>query len=146
MNRLLSVALLIAGAYLLITKLGPWVQGGSRPAGSLSTAAGSECVDRAHEAADLLMDAARDSARPGSDPTAWSDASWRVDRSIQSASAACICPAPACAKAMQALDEMRAQMNTLGELVAGNSAGMPNLATRQERIVDLLSEARGLAR
>jgi hypothetical protein len=149
LSRLVTLAIILAIAYFLLTKAGPLLQQqfGGRAA-SVETDTSNEeglCVDRAFSANDMLTRVARQYGQPPVDVDAWSDAQWQIDSEIQTAESACFCSAEACRAASDALAEMRDLVSNLDAMVHGTSAGFANPANQQERIYALLNQARSAA-
>jgi hypothetical protein len=146
LNKLMTVAILLGIGYFIVTQAGPWLRrqtGGFGQSDSFEDDGGaSYCVDLAFAANDSLGDSMRRFGRPPVDLDQWSNALWEVESAINDASNSCTCPSDACSTANQALGEMREQISALDDLIRGTAAGYANPATRQERIVDLLYEAR----
>jgi hypothetical protein len=146
LNKLIALAILLGIGYFIITQAGPWL---SRQMGGSGTAADFEddggasyCVDLAFAANQQLGDTVRQFGHPPVDLDSWTDAMWSVESDINDASNSCTCSADACRIASQALSEMRDQLSQLDSLVRGTAAGYGNPARQQERIVDLLNEAK----
>lgn len=148
-SRLLTLAIVLGIAFLLITKVGPMIQqqfGGRAARVETDTSSeGGQCVDRAFQANEMLIRVARQYGQPPVDVDSWSDAQWEIDSEIQSAESACYCSADACQSASQALAEMRNLISNLDAMVRGTSPGFANPANQQERIYDLLNQARSAA-
>lgn len=146
LNRVLTLAVLIALAYFSYTRVVPWLRGEFAAGADLGTphpdARAGECVGSAVEANATLTESARRFKSPPVDRDSWSAAVWEIEREIQSAAAACICVSEACLKANQALDEIRLALASLDRVVQGDAAGFSNPARDQERIQALLEEAR----
>ena len=149
LSRLLTVAIVLAIAYFLLTQAGPLIQQqfGGRPAGEEIDSSSEEgrCVDLAFQANDLLTRVARQYGQPPVDVDAWSDAQWELDSEIQAAESACFCSAEACRSASEALSEMRNLVSNLDGMVRGTSPGFANPANQQERIYERLNRARSAA-
>lgn len=149
LSRLLSIAIVLAVAYFLLTTAGPMIrdQFGGRAA-RVETDDSSEegrCVGLAFQANELLTRVAREYGQPPVNVDSWSNAQWEIDSEIQSAESACFCSAEACQSATQALSEMRNLVSNLDGMVRGTSPGFANPASQQERIYDLLNQARSSA-
>ena len=148
LNRLITLAIVLALAYFVVTRGLPWIQRQMSPAASGESTGGgeaAECIFRATEANESLSQAVRRFSQPPVDQDEWSNATWEIEREIQSAAAACICPLEACLTASQALDEIRALLSNLDGMARGSSEGFANPARQQERIFELLDQARATA-
>lgn len=146
LNKLITAAILLGIGYFIVSQAGPWLgqqAGGSSQSDTIEDDGGaSYCVDLAFAANDRLGDSLRRFAHPPVDLDQWSDSMWEIEGAINEATSSCTCPSDACSTANQALGEMRDQVSTFDSLVRGTAAGYANPATRQERILDLLNEAR----
>ena len=146
LNKLITAAILLGIGYFIVTEAGPWLRrqgSGFGQSDSFEDDGGaSYCVDLAFAANDSLGDSIRRFGHLPVDLDQWSNAMWEVETAINDASSSCTCPSDACSTANQALGEMRDQISALDELVRGTAGGYANPAHRQERILDLLNEAR----
>jgi hypothetical protein len=145
--RLLALAIVAGLVYYAITQGMPWLQtaigsGGSGAEGSES----AYCVAEADAAIDSVVDELLPHARPPVDAGVWGTALVRTARDLAAAENACNCPTEACDKGSDAVQELRAMYDELDDIARGNPAGIGNPARRQERVYDLLNEARDLAR
>lgn len=149
LNRLITVAIVIGVAYVLLTKAVPMIfdQFSGTTVSTEGTASSEDgrCVDQAVGANDLLTSTARQYGQPPVDVEAWSDAQWEIESQIQSAASACGCMSDACRTASEAIDEMRGLLSNLDGMVRGNSPGFANPANQQERIYKLLNRAQTAA-
>ncbi len=80
------------------------------------------------------------------DYSVWGSVLVRVAGALAEAERACSCPTAACAKGSDAVDELRTMFDELDDMARGNPLGIGNPARRQERVYELLDEARALAR
>lgn len=148
LNKLITLVIVLVIAYLAMTQALPWIQrrmgatAGDEPQGGGEAA---ECLFRTTDANESLSQAIRRFAQPPIDQEEWSTVVWEIEREIQSAAAACICPLEACLAASRALDEIRALLSNLDGMARGDSTGFSNPARQQERIFELLDEARAAA-
>lgn len=148
LNRLITLAILLVIAYFVMTQALPWIQRRMSPTAGDGPQGGGEaaaCLYQATDANESLSEAIRRLGRPPIDQEEWSSVVWEIEREIQSAAAACICPLEACAMASQALDEIRSLLANLDGMARGDSTGFSNPARQQERIFALLDEARAAA-
>jgi hypothetical protein len=147
LNRVITLAVLLAIAYYSYTRVIPWIRNQSATAADLETPRGdagaSDCVDSVVEANATLTESAIRFKSPPIDVDSWSATVWEIEREIQSAAASCICPSEACLKGNQALDAIRLALANLEGLVRGDASGFSNPARDQERIQQLIEEARG---
>jgi len=148
LNRLVTLAIVLAIAYFVVTRGLPWIQRQFGPATGSEAAGGgeaAECIYRATEANEALSQAVRRFSQPPVDQDEWSSVTWEIESEIQLAAAACMCSLEACQTASQALDEIRALLSNLDGMARGDSTGFANPARQQERIFELLDQARAAA-
>lgn len=145
---IVKLLLVLIVGFFAITQGWPWLRdrlGG----GSESVPAGNEeagrCVARAEAASQALADAIIRFQQPPADLEAWDSARSGAEDRISSAEEACACPAESCKRAETALSEIRDLAASADDMLRGGS-GFSNLATRQERIDELINGARNLAR
>ncbi len=141
--RLIVVAVVLIALYYVATELLP--RGGGAPSGTVETDGSGQCVARAEAASQAVAGELVALARPPLDSAAWGPAVVRAGTVLSAADSACACPEPACARASEALDELRTLVAELEELARGDPRGLGNPARRQERVDRLLDEARALA-
>jgi hypothetical protein len=148
--KLLVIAVLL---YVAWTQGWPWLEkqlgslGISRTqAGAPTVGGGPEgsCISMAERANDALAGGIGRFISPPFDTGAWMQFAGRVQLQIRDADSACGCPHEACVKASEALRELDALLMDMDGMVRGSAESFGNPATRQERIFDLLNEARQL--
>lgn len=149
LTRLLSLAIVLVVAYLILTKAMPYLldQSDGKPThleSSVDSAAG-RCIDRTQKANHLLIAAARNHGQPPVDVEAWSGTVWEIESEIQTARSVCLCSSDACQAASRALDEMASLLSNLDGMVRGDSPGFANPGNQQERINRFLDQARAAA-
>ena len=146
LNRLITIAVVIALVYFLLTMALPMLQkqfGGSSPVTeSTAESADATCVDGAVQANDRLVSTARSYGQPPVDVDAWSNEVWKIESELQTARSTCSCGSDSCRAATQALDEMSALLSNLDGMVRGDSPGFANPGNQQERINQFLDQAR----
>lgn len=155
---LLRLLVVLAVAYFAITEGWPWLRDelGLRPnhgtassqaaAGdSGDTAEAERCVQRAAAASSALSGALRSFRTPPYDQAAWGAASLDLADSLGAAESACLCGAPACGKAGEAVAVLRDLFSRVDAVVRGTSADVANTGRMRARADDLLAEARRLA-
>lgn len=149
LNRLITLAIGIGIAYLILTKAVPYLrdQFFDSPASIESSvdSADGRCVDRALQANDELISAARSHGQPPVDVDGWSNAVWAIENEIQTARSLCNCGSDACQAGTAALEEMGALLSNLDGMVRGDSPGFANPGNQQERINQFLDQARSAA-
>ena len=152
---LLKVLALVVVVYFAATEGWPWLRDQldrkpSPPAAAeddvaTSSGRGSRCVDRALEASTNWADQLRRFRQPPYDLDAWGAALGATDDRIATADAACACPLESCTAATAALGELRGLLSSVDSVVRGEPSAFRNPARDQERIDDLLGQARDLA-
>lgn len=149
LNRLLTLAIGLAVAYLVLTQVLPYLRDQLVPRsvsiGSTEASADIRCVDGARSANDRLTESARSHAQPPVDVDGWSQAFWEIETEVQTAQSACSCGSPACEAASRALEEMSSLLANLDGMVRGDSPGFANPGRQQEQILDYLEQARSAA-
>ena len=149
-QRLLALAILAVAAYFVITAGLPWLQARTGSAGGGADGGGGSdsflCIDQASAASDTIAGEVVPNARPPVDSGLWGTALVRAAGALARAEEACTCPSAACASGYEAVAELRAMFDELDDIARGNPAGFGNPARRQERVYDLLDEARARAR
>lgn len=150
-RRLVTLGILAAIVYYGYTVGLPWwrAQQAGREAEQAENAEAQEavhCVGLASEANRTLTSELRQFDRPPVDLGLWTAALIHIGSQLSKADDVCVCPAEACRKAAQALREMRELVDQLDGIARGYAPGISNPATRQERILSLLDEARTLSR
>ena len=148
LGRLLAVAILAVIIYYALTQGLPWLKTAMDSGGGAS-AEGDEsafCISRAGAASDSVTDELIPNARPPVDSAVWGTVLVRVAGALAEAERACACPTEACAKGSDAVYELRAMFDEFDDIARGNPMGIGNPARRQERVYELLNEARALAR
>ena len=149
LNRLITFAIGVAVAYLILIKAVPYLReqflGGSAVTETSVDSADGRCVDRALQTNDRLISAARRYGQPPVDVDGWSNAVWEIESEMQTARSVCNCSSDACRAASSALDEMSALLSNLDGMVTGDSPGFANPGNQQERINQYLDRARSAA-
>jgi len=148
LGRLLAIAILAVVVYYALTQGLPWLKTamGSGAGGSDEDSESSYCVAQANAASDAITDELIPNARPPVDSGVWGTALVRVGGALAAAENACSCPTAACAKGSDAVYELRTMFDEFDDIARGNPMGIGNPARRQERVYELLNEARALAR
>ena len=135
--------------YYVLTQGLPWLETAMGSKGGGSAAEGSEsafCISQADAASDAVAGELIPNARPPVDSGVWGTALVRVAGALAAAENACSCPTEACATATDAVYELRTMFDELDDIARGNPMGIGNPARRQERVYDLLDQARAEAR
>lgn len=148
----IRLAVLAVVAYLVFTRLVPWLKEsgefGAHRAGAASASAGSdsECVASAMRAPELFSSEIRGFARPPIDEAAWDQAWDRISRRIDDADSACDCSFSSCGKAREALGELRSLAGDYDYAFREGGSPPLNGARTLSGIWDLLNEADNLSR
>ena len=147
-GRLIALAILAAIVYYAVTQGMPWLQTamGAKGGGSGEGSESADCIAQANDASDAIADELIPNARPPVDSGVWGTVLVRVAGALAAADNACSCPTAACAKGADAVYELRTMFDEFDDIARGNPMGIGNPARRQERVYDLLDEARALAR
>jgi hypothetical protein len=148
LGRLLALAILAVVVYYALTEGLPWLRT-AMDSGSAASEGSTEsalCVSQADAASQSVVDELIPTARPGVDGAVWGTVLVRVAGALAEAERACSCPTAACAKGYEAVREMRGMFDEFDDIARGNPMGISNPANRQERVYQLLDEARALAR
>jgi hypothetical protein len=147
MGRLLAVAIVAVIIYIALTQGMPWLQTAMGSGGGSSEGGESVfCISQASAASDAITDELIPHARPPVDAGVWGTALVRVGRALAAAENACSCPTAACNKGTDAVYELRTMFDEFDDYARGNPMGIANPARRQERVYELLNQARDLAR
>ena len=149
-SKLLTLAILLAVVYLILTEALPLLTGGTAGGGAKDGTANvtqedARCIEQAERAEDRLTSAARQFGQPPVDLEAWSGSMWEIESQLQTAASACLCGSQACEAGGRAVDEMRELLSNLDGMVRGDSPGFANPANQQERILRHLETARDAA-
>ena len=152
---LLKALALVVVVYFAVTEGWPWLrdQLDRKPTpptaagddAATSSGPGSRCVDLALEASNDWADQLRRFRQPPYDLDAWGAALAATEERIATADAACACPLESCSAAAAALGELRGLLSAVDSVVRGEPSAFRNPAREQERIDDLLGQARDLA-
>lgn len=151
MGRILSLAIVAFLIYIVLTQGLPWLKGqlGAESGGEASGGGGEReyrCVETAWQANETLISQIRSFSRPPVDAEMWGVAFAEVMRDIGTAEVECgTCLTAACGKAGTAAAELRDLAMQFDGVVRGDASGWSNPARQQERINQLLDDARTLA-
>lgn len=149
--KLLVVAVLL---WFAVTEGWPWLKreldrmGHRSPAAEVEEGAGegTECVIAAGRASEALGETLRRFRTPPYDLGAWENATTALEDRIWTAESACGCALDSCGRASEALAELRDLVHSVDGVVRGDATAFRNPARQQERIDELLDQARDLAR
>ncbi len=152
LSRLISFAVVMALIYFALTRGLPWIQEQFAPTarsyeateGDTSDPAGP-CIESVAHANDSLGQLARRFSSGPVDSDEWSTASWDIESEIRDAEMSCTCFSEACRKAAEAAGELRTMYSQFDSMARGTASTYGNPARNQERVFDLLDEARSLA-
>jgi hypothetical protein len=150
---ILKVLALVVIAYFAVTEGWPWLreelkQGrGAGGGGEQSFGGdGGRCVDLAAEASAALGEQIHRFRQPPYDLAAWGSAVAAVEERASRAETVCTCPLESCQTAAAALTELRDLLGAVDSVIRGDPTAFRNPARQQERIDDLLAQARDAAR
>lgn len=153
MGRLVGLGVLAALLYLGFTQAKPWLEARFETLGLGDGAADGEmgldgeasrCLQFAEQANDTFAGLMRQFSRPPVRRQEWTSAFIAVSGEVSSAQAACACAEPVCAPAAEAMSELRELTLSFDGVARGSARGIGDPARRQERIEELLAEARRL--
>ena len=152
LSRLVAFAVVMALVYFALTRGLPWIQEQLSPAARSFEAAGSEvsdpagpCIESVARANESFAQVARRFSGGPVDADEWSSASWEIESEIRDAEMSCTCLSDACRKAAEAAGELRMMYSQFDSMARGTATGFGNPARHQEKVFDLLDEARALA-
>lgn len=158
---IVKVLALVVIAYFAVTEGWPWLReklkqwqgegsGGAQAGGDGAGAGvgdgGGRCVDLAAAASTALGEQIRRFRQPPYDLAAWSSAVGTVEERASRAETACTCPRESCQTAATALTELRDLLGGVDAVIRGDPSAFRNPARQQERIDELLDQARDAAR
>jgi len=152
LSRLVSFAIVMAIVYFALTRGLPWIREQIAPTarsyeateGDTSDPAGP-CIESVASANDSLGQLLRRFSSGPVDSDEWSTASWDIEAAIRDAEMTCTCCSEACRKASEAAGELRMMYSQFDAMARGTATTYSNPARNQERVFDLLDEARSLA-
>lgn len=150
MGKLLSLAVVIIVVYFMYSQAFPWIEErfDGHPAESSSGAGesgGGRCVESAEHANQVMSGELVRFGSPPVDPDAWSMSYHTIARAISTAEVDCSgCFGESCRSAQSALSEMRGLAQQFDDAARGEAYGWSNPASTQERIHNLLDQARAL--
>lgn len=142
--KLIVLAVIVYAGY----KYGlPWakeknlIPGGSTAA---KTSKNDGCLSLAVNAGDVWSGGVARFMNPPVDASAWSSFRSNVEGAISSAENGCGCSEESCAKAKEAMSELGRLVNDMDAAVRSNGPPTVDLVRAQEKIDNLLDEARSL--
>ena len=152
LSRIVSLAVVMGIVYLALTRGLPWIREQIAPTarsyeatdGETSDPAGP-CIESVARANDSLGQMVRRFGTGPVDADEWSTVGWEVEGEIRDAEMTCTCLSEACRKAAEAAGELRTMYSQFDASARGTATGYSNPARNQERVFDLLDEARSLA-
>lgn len=138
--------IVIVGIVFFVWKVGiPWVKaqklGGSSP--SISNVGDESCAGLAERASEAWGRGLSQFANPPYDVNAWSSFRFGVESQIAMAEAKCSCASESCAKVRSAMSELRGVVSDLDNTIR-NGSSPDNVVARQERVDNIINEARDL--
>jgi hypothetical protein len=152
LSRLVSFAVVMALVYFALTRGLPWIREQIAPTarsyeaadGDTAAPAGA-CIESVARANDSLGQLVRRFGTGPVDADEWSTNSWAIESELRDAEMTCTCLSEACRKAAEAASELRTMYSQFDAMARGTATGYGNPARNQERVFDLLDEARSLA-
>lgn len=146
LSRLAAFAIVAGVAYLVYSQGIPWFREnfGAGP-GTGGEGKGSRCVEMAEQANRSFSDQIGEFLSPPRDLDAWQRVRSDLESQIDQADSSCRCVPESCRKAAAAVGELRDLVSRF-DLGFQGGAMPTNGARRMERIDQLLSDARKLAR
>lgn len=152
LSKLVSFAVVIAVVYFALTRGLPWIREQIAPTARSYQAADGDaadptwtCIESVAQANDSLSQLVRRFSIGPTDVDEWSTAAWDVEAEIRDAEMTCSCPTEACNKAAEAAGELSTMYSQFDATARGTATTYGNPARNQERVFDLLDEARSLA-
>ena len=152
LSKLVSFAVVMAIIYFALTRGLPWIREQIAPTARSYQATDGDttdpawsCIESVAQANDSLGQLVRRFSTGPTDVDEWSTASWDVEAEIRDAEMTCSCPAEACSKAAEAASELRTMFSQFDATARGTATTYSNPARNQERVFNLLDEARSLA-
>lgn len=149
MKTLLGWLLILGLAYFAWTEGWPWLQAeldrlgeGSRSVAAAGSDEASRCVTLATDASRSFAGGLGRFIDPPVDTGAWMRFAGQVQARRRQASDACGCSDEACAPAREAMTQLESLLQDLDGVVRGSTDAFFNPATRQQRIDELLDQAR----
>jgi hypothetical protein len=125
----------------------PWVKKQGLPsAAGAATEADTPCVRAAAEASERWGSGLARFANPNPDATQWQTFRGMVEGRIGSAESACSCETASCAKARDAMRDLRGVVSDMDNALRANTGPPGDIVQRQESIDNAINEARDLAR
>ena len=144
MSRLIQLAILIALLYFAYQW---YVKHHSSSTSSTTTAsAGDSCTPYADSAANRWSIGIGRFVNPPYDMAAWDSFRSDVDSRIGEAESHCSCAEASCAKAKEAMSGLRGMVSDVDGMIRNNSAPPSDIVQRQERVDNLVDEAKELVR
>lgn len=148
MARIVQLVVILVLVYFAVTVGWPWLHrhldrlgaDGATAAAGASPAA--HCVDLASRANDTFGRGITRFANPPYDSADWMRFGGEVQNRMREAEAACVCADDACRDAGQAMSELGNLVQQMDGMVRGSADTVVNPAFTQERIDDLLNQAR----
>lgn len=151
---IVKILVVLVIVYFAVTEGWPWLRDELRLGGGDAETSGGEpggsgdgghCVALASRASEALGGEIRRFRQPPYDLDAWGAAVAAVEERTYEADVACSCPLESCQTAAAALVELRDLTGAVDSVIRGDPTAFRNPARQQERIDELLAQARGLA-
>lgn len=155
MDKIIKLVVLAVLLFVAFDRGLPWIQRnladradaiGDVASGAATHGAASTCVSAADRASNAFGASIGRLGGPDGDLDSWSDFMDRVESKINQAEDRCECDVSSCEKASQAMSALAGVLRDFDDQKRGSGGLGSDPVRRQERINDLLDEARRLAR
>ena len=145
LGRIVKWLVILALIFFVWKMAMPWIQKKSAPAAAQSgQAADTPCVRAAAEASERWGSGLSRFASTTSETTEWQTFRGMAEGRIGSAESACGCDTPSCAKARDALRDLRGIVSDMDSALRSGSAPPGDVVQRQEAVDNTINEARSL--
>ena len=145
MDRIIKLVLVAAIVFVAWKYVVPWVkQQGGPDDRTLVAGGGASCVRSAERASEAWGSGLARFTNPPYDAGAWSSFRGSVESKINAAEADCDCRVESCAKAREAMRDLRSLVSDLDSTVR-NGSSASDFVQRQEAIDNRINEASALA-
>ena len=145
MDRIIKLVIAAAIVFAAWKYVVPWVkEKGGRDDKTLVAGGGASCVRSAERASEAWGSGLARFTNPPYDVDAWSGFRSSIDSKINAAEADCDCRIDSCAKAREAMRDLRSLVSDLDSTVR-NGGSASDFVQRQEAIDNRINEASALA-
>lgn len=149
-SGLTQLVILAAAGALFFFKGVPWFKENFRRSPAKETSGkvgifGSSCVASGERVSESFGSRLGGFVNASADLSAWTEFRTGIEGQIGEAQAACSCSLESCSKTKEALNELRSVVGQLDSAIRGASSPGTGLVMQQEKIDNLLEEAKDLA-